>query len=205
MNAFIVAAWDGTHAWIQWDSDLDAAFELRIRFGKAAGEWGDWSPLISSRRSWLIYPVYEKVGSAIQVEVRRAGEEEWTRAREAEFEKCVCKFRISSEKKLLHYPEGVKFHTAVDGAVCSYQLLREIEIAPGGSELVDMVALNAEGHAQLDKEGDFLIRPALGVRITNVEPSRDDLKIQDRDFAIISKVKRDGGYAIAFSKPAAIR
>ena len=237
LSPFIVAHWDGTHIWLQWDAgDAPAAtgYEVRLRFRKSGEtEWEPWKPTIKATKPWLTYPSNRLIGTQVQGEVRpvvagvspaklednagglpAAG---WERAVPAKFVRSRCLFEISSQQKDLHYVEGMMFHCHVDGAACSYRLTEEIEINAGETRQVELEAVASSGYAQLDKPGDFLLRPGLGITIRNVAPSHSDVEpmagapisvrpgLWSRDFAVVDVAPRDGPVTIAFMRPEAVR
>jgi hypothetical protein len=111
-------------------------------------------------------------------------------AQEAEFLQSECDFEISSAQKRLYFPidpHGVSavFVSTVDGAACAYELRQELEVLPGEAKKVTLRAHFQSGWSQLDRENHFDLRPSLGVRIRNLEPSRNDLRLTGADFTRI--------------------
>lgn len=214
MHPFMVAFWDGTNVWLQWDPGPEASgYEVRIRFRKE-GEavWEDWLPTIKTRYAWTIYPSNRKVGTRVQAEVRRAQpgrdqtEMEWERATPAKFIRSRCLFEFSSQRSDLYYEKGVMFHCHVDGAACSYRLPEEIEIKRGQKQLIELEAVASSGFAQLDRAGDFLLRPGLGIVIRNIAPSHSDLEwIGGSDYAVLEVAPRDGPVTLAFLRSEVVR
>jgi hypothetical protein len=210
MNPRIVGEWDGTHVWLQWEpmEVEDVVYEVRFSLRQqGANEWQDWPSIIRPPRAWMTYFVSKPFGTGVQARVLalqdRVVVEGWEMAEEAKFIRSVCRFSITSTKKPIHFIEGVNFHARVDGAVCSYKLKEEIEVAAGETKEVEMEAVASSGWAQIDNPGDFLIRPALGVTIQNIEPSQGDLELTGRDFTELKVMKRDGPFTMVVTPPAA--
>jgi hypothetical protein len=209
MNSYVVGEWDGTHLWFQWDGDADKRYEIQLRFRRdAAGEWGDWQPSIRPSKNWFVHWIGQPLGTVVQAQIRERVDDnsgDWSPVLEAKFVRSLCKFELSSKSKELHFVEGTCFHCRVDGAVCSYRLTEEIEIGAGETKTAELEAVASDGFAQLDKENDFYLRPALGVVIRNVEPSRNDVEATGRDFTEVKVGKRDGPFTMAISTPQNIR
>jgi hypothetical protein len=199
LNPLTCGRWDGVHLWLQWDpsgrpdSGEFAGFETDVRFAspvKAVGEgpaWGPWQPVGRSSplfQGWIRFPTW-KQGWLAQARVRPVGGE-WELAAEAEFLESECDFEISSERKGLYYPpdaSGVSavFVSTVDGAVCAYRMEGELEVPAGEARKVTLRAHFQSGWSQLDRENHFDLRPSLGVRIRNLGPSRNDLRLTGAD------------------------
>jgi hypothetical protein len=209
LNPRIVGAWDGTHIWLQWDAlggpsqTGGVSYEARLRFSESGVDWGEWQSSIKPPRAWFSYNAQNRTpGIYVQADVNDGLGAQWERALGAKFIRSVCRFAISSERRRLHFIEGTAFHSVVDGAACSYKLTEEIEVEPGQTLELDMVALASGPWAQIDNAGDFLLRPGLGVRVTNLEPSRNDLELTGVDFSQITAAKRDGPIAlVALPRP----
>jgi hypothetical protein len=219
LNPFIVGAWDGTHIWLQWNPpSIEATegkpllrdgggkrqvYEVRFRFAPGSGEFGEWLPSRMVERYWLVYNAQNlKPGCYAQAEISDGIETGWQRALGAKFVRSVCRLSISSERRTLHYPFdkkgglGVIFHAVVDGAACAYCAQEEIEVPAGKTREYDCVALASGPWAQIDNAGDFLLRPGLGVTVTNIEPSRNDLEPTGLDFTQLVAAKRDGPISV---------
>lgn len=205
LNPRIVGAWDGTHVWLQWDAEPDrpasSLYEIRLAINNGGPNWGEWmEPRVTSQRAWKAVNLQQfKPGIYVVAEV--AGPDGWERARGAKFVRSVCKFSISATRRPVHWPYderngGAIFHAVVDGAGCSYMAKEEIEVQVGETIEVELEALSSGPWAQIDNAGDFLLRPALGVTVTNVEPSRNDLELIGVDFAQLTAAKRDGPIAL---------
>jgi len=203
LNARIVGAWDGTHVWLQWDppspeatAGEPALYEVRLRFGdKNTGQWEEWQSIRKSRRAWLSLNVQSHApGALVQADIS-AGET-WERALAAKFVRSLCRFVISSEKKAVHFLKGMTMHAVVDGMGCSYKLREEIEVGAGQQVETEMEALASGPPAQIDRPFDFLLRPGLGVKVTNIEPSRNDVDLMGVDFVELIASKRDGPVAL---------
>src|SRR4051812_25502647 len=98
LNPRLVAVWDGTHIWVQWEGLPDARYEARLRFkAEGAATWEQWDPVIRPNQSWFAMPRPTKhcIGSSVQAEIRdyiadrpvEDSEADWQRADEATFVK----------------------------------------------------------------------------------------------------------------------
>lgn len=211
MNPTIVGAWDGTHIWLQWDAtDAPRGYDVSLRFkSQKVKEWGDWQPPIHSMRPWLSAGTTRTIGTQVQARIavtedaKKVENFDWVNAVEAKFNRCLCNFEFASSKKNYHFVEGTNFHCTVDGAVCSYSLTNEIEVALGTKVVSEMKAMGPTGFAQLDNENDFYIRPALGLTIRNTESSREDVEATGRDFTVLSVMR--GPITLAVKKRPDVR
>lgn len=193
-NFFIVGAWDGSHIWCQWDHSGPplTEWQVRLRYGDRA-KWADWLPNRKCGEDWFRFATNQPSATLVQGQIL-VGKEEWLTAQEAEFGKPKCRFEFRSQNRVQHYTEGTIFTRAVDGAPCSYRLLEEIEIGAGDSLETEMEATTASGWSQLDRPGDFMLRPSLGVFIKNVAPSEKNLFPTGRDFTVLSSKLGTPGY-----------
>lgn len=206
LNPLIIGAWDGTHVWLQWtpiESDGRPAYEVRFRYAPQDGQFGDWLPSRMVERYWLVHNVQNlKPGFYVQAEISDGIESGWQRALGAKFLRSRCRFVVTSGRRTVHYPfdkrsGGAIFHAVVDGAACAYCAQEEIEVPAGEVREYEFIALASGPWAQIDNAGDFLLRPGLGITVTNTGPSTNDLEPLGVDFAQLSVVKRDGPISIA--------
>jgi hypothetical protein len=196
-DVFVVGAWDGTHLWLQWQAQVALDFEVQFALRKpGASEWEEWLTAFRVRQMFSSFTPQRAVGTEAIARVRHVGEEQWTEAVEATFAKSRCLFEFSSKYKTMHYIAGSEFHRVVDGAACSYRLLREIEVFAGAKIQAEVEAIAASGWSQLDRPGDFMIRPSYGVVIRNVVPSSNDVVATGLTHTTL-QAKREGAITFA--------
>lgn len=204
LNPLICGEWDGCSLWMQWtpaDPEEKTLYEVQIRLRKnEAQEWPEWMTIVpqgGERKAWAVIPTWKQNWQA-EARVRinpgadgppsheaTADDAGWEHASEVTFNRCTCLFEISSEKNDAHFPAGTTFHCQVDAAACSYRLKEEINVPAGGRFDVEMESLGSGGYFQLDYPGHFDFRPIFGVRIKNLEPSKEDVKPTGRAFTEI--------------------
>ncbi|GEM_PF-5925643 len=206
MNLLICGKWDGVNLWLQWDADaaaLATGFELQIRYS-SKGQWEPWKRVGGVdpiKRAWMIVATYRDGGEAqARIRLFGAGDNAWVPCRECTFQKSTCDFEISSERKPVAFEAGHFFASTVDGAACAYVLKDAIEIAAGETLKVTLEANHSSGWHQLDHENHFDIRPSLGVRVRNLEPSVNDVQETGRGFTVMERVLPDGPLVIAFGR-----
>lgn len=198
MNAFIVGASDGSHLWMQWDEqDAPDGYEVRLSYGNGP-EWSERTPAMHCRQAWLSFNPHLPAGTLATGEVRVRGVSRWTDMEEAKFTRSRCLFLFTSTRKRVVYLKGSMFHSAVDGAACSYKLTADLEVPEGEFREVEMEAVASSGWAQLDATRDFVLRPDIGVEIVNLLPSQNDVEPTGRGFTVIEPMKIDGPATIAF-------
>lgn len=202
LNPQLCGEWDGCSLWLQWtpaDPDEKTLYELQIRLRKnESAEWPEWMTIVprqGERKCWAVIPTWKQNWQA-QARVRikpsasaeaMADDAGWEPASEVTFNRCTCLFEFTSEKAEAHFPAGTTFHCQVDAAACSYELLEEINVPAGGKVRSEMGAVGASGYFQLDHPGHFDFRPIFGVRITNLEASKEDVAPTGRDFTVIQQ------------------
>ena len=137
VNVYIAGQWDGVNLWLQWDDVApEKGYEVQVRLDLPL--WTEWKTLFGAapfRRNWAVFPTYCE-GKKAEARVRVFGEEGWFPAQEVIFKKSQCLFEIASSQKTLHLLEGTRFTACVDGAVATYILQEEVEIAAGESAQV---------------------------------------------------------------------
>lgn len=210
MRVYICGTWDGTNLWLQWSDEApEAGYHVRIRLREnETKEWEPWQPVASSdpafdsadpfRRSWIVVPTW-RAGWMAEAAVKIATGEEWVQAQEVTFLRSRCRFRFSTERRPLRYAKGEEFHSIVDAGGCHYALQEELWLEPGQSADMELVATMDSGFCQIDHAGDFEMRPALGVLIKNLEPSRNDVEMTGREFTVIQPTARKSPIKIVFS------
>lgn len=208
----LVGLWDACHLWLQWESAGEAVLyrvQYRLREGSKK-EWGPWQD-VGGRltRAWFKWATWRggwQAQARVAISYSQLGEAAipdagcWQAAREVTFTHSACLFEIAAGRQAVHYPKGTPFSAIIDGAGCTYLLAEEIEVEAGETAQVEMTAEGATGWNQLDHPDHFLIRPAYGRVIRNLEPSRSDTAPTGRDFTEIGVLARTHPVTVAFAK-----
>lgn len=194
LTPLLCGRFDGTHLWVQWSPvPMASGYMLEVRWRRPGAEWGPWRRTGGNKmaRTWLVVPMW-KLGAEVQARVSLADAEEWELAREVDFRKARARFEISSERRVMMIAAGTTLAAQVDGHACGYVVPRDVEAGPGAPVEVECEASMSTGFCQLDRPEHFDIRPMLGVRIRNLEPSRNDVAETGRDFTELLPREPDG-------------
>lgn len=209
LSPLICGLWDGCGVWLQWtpiEPERKTDYDVQLRLRKDLDSpWGDWMSIVprQGRKShWAVIPTWRE-GWICEARVRVSQDQYglWESASEVTFNKCTALFEFASDKYDQHFHAGDKFHCQVDAAACAYELKEEIEVKADEKVQARMEALGSSGYFQLDYPGHFEIKPSLGLRIYNVEPSQEDVTPTGRDFTEIKSKKSADMITMAVGTP----
>lgn len=206
----ICALWDGHNIWLQWtpaDAWLpeapvdDPAYAVRIALRRNESDvWEDWTNISAPSpitKCFRVIPVWREGWQVkAQVALIAPGELQWEQAQEVTFSRCTARFRFTSENSIFRADKGKKIGGSLDGAACVYQTTEFVEASPGHPFETTLEAVQLTGWAQLDHPGHLLVRPRVGVEITNIAPSENDTTPTGRNFSVLARAQPGGAFCI---------
>lgn len=200
LEPLIAGRWNGHSLWMQWTPAEDATngYRVEIAIMGHPDDVPEWKLIDAgvTRRAWMVLPIWNN-GAMVRARVAVNGREgDPELARECVFKRSNCVFNFQAGAKPLVIQPQTTIHCAVDGAGASYVCAEWIDVEPGKMVQATLSSVASSGWAQLDKEGDFDIRPAAGARIWNAEPSTNDVEVTSRDYTVLSILARDGPLTI---------